>query len=106
MENSKGGKDMARYYGIWNHYGNNVIGAESLHVFQRKADRDMWNRDDPENKKRGICASHPLAREYRKPIEQSHGLTYTMHYYDLQIYVVTRDNGREYAELIYPNYKI
>jgi hypothetical protein len=33
-------------------------------------------------------------------------LTYTMHYYDLQIYVVTRDNGREYAELIYPNYKI
>lgn len=87
------------YYGTWNHYGNNTIGYDSLHVFETKADRDAWNRDDPENKKMVVKASNPLARKFNSSVSDTHGFHYTYHYADGRTSQIVRDNGRQHEEV-------
>lgn len=89
---------MKHYYALYNHYGNNVIGLEQLHVFDSEADRDIWVQDDPNNRRNYARSSHRLARKYRQPISDTHGLHYEHHHGDGTVFVCERENGREHAE--------
>lgn len=95
---------MKHYYAIYNHYGNNVVGCEQLHVFDSEADRDVWVQDDPNNRRNYARSSHSLARKYRLPVYASHGLCYTHHRDDGTVFCVERENGREHTEQIQSYY--
>lgn len=108
---------MRKYYAVWNHYGNDVVGYELLHVFDSKKERDEWENDDEYDSNRGGYHKRIVGSDFRdvrsignsnrqiKYFLHEHGMLYRIFQtYDLVSKERITESGEEIGKATY--YKI
>ena len=83
------------FYAVFNYYGNQVVGHDSLHVFESKEARDQWVNEDYE-KHEQVLASDPLARKFNGTWDVD--FRYTYHYSNGTAVEISRHDGIQYEE--------